>query len=281
MNITGMICVVSTKVTVGDVRILKRKENCKMEENESKLFTLMVVSDTPEEVIKKYDANMEVEPYIKFYYKDIAKYKKKAMKVTQDLIDNSESLGLTPFMKDYFVNKIKTLKKTSDFEYYTTISDGCTFDENGNALTTTNPNGKWGTCRIGRNLCLPLKLKIGTEALQARAGDVDWPKMHMVNIELYRLAWKLFHKEVEPKTEQEKQIYDNIKYQKRYFEGFDSEEDYVNYCCSYWCYAYADDDKWEDADDHKNYEWITTFYDKYIKNLKPDALVTIYECSKP
>lgn len=252
-----------------------------MGEGETKLFTLMVVSETPDEVIKKYDSNLEVEPYIKYYYSDISKYRKKAIKITQDLVDNSDKVGLTPFMKEYFEDKVKSLRKLTDFEYYTSISSNCTFDKDGNAISTANPQGKWSSCRIGRNLCIPLKLKNGTEVLQAKAGDVDWEKMHMVNVDIYTAAWQLFHKEREPQTAQEKQIYENIKNQKRYFEGFDCQEDYVNYCCSYWCYAYADDNKWEDADDHKNYEWITTFYDRFVKKLKPDSLITIYECSKP
>ena len=252
-----------------------------MENGETKLFTLMVVSEAPEGVIKKYDASLEVEPYIKYYYKDAGKYKKKAIKISQELVDNSDNLGLSQFMKDYFEDKVKYLKKLTDFEYYTTISDGCSFDQDGNAITRENPNAKWSSCRIGRNLCIPLKLKNGTEVLQAKAGDVDWAKMHMVNVPLYTAAWQLFHKLREPENDEERKIYDNIKNQKRYFEGFDSEEDYVNYSCSYWCYAYADDEKWEDADSHKNYEWITSFYDKYVKKLKPNDMITIYECSKP
>lgn len=250
-------------------------------EADNKLFTLMVVSDTPEEIIKKYDASLEVEPYIKYYYKDIAKYRKKAIKIAQEVVGNADKFGMTPFMKEYFEDKVKALKKLSDFEYYTSICVGCSFDQDGNALTTENPDAKWGTCRIGRNLCIPLKLKNGTEVLQARAGDVDWSKMHMVNIDVYTAAWQLFHKEREPESTVDKEIYENIKNQKRYFNSFDSMEDYVNYCCSYWCYAYADDNGWYDADDHKDYKWITEFYDRFVKKLEPDAFISIYECSKP
>lgn len=253
-----------------------------MSEGDTNLFSLMVVSDTPDEVIKKYDANLTVEPYIKYYYKDISKYRKKAIKVAQDVVDNSDKFGLTPFMKAYFDDKVKTLKSTTDFDYYTSICSGCSFDVDGNALTTENPNAKFSTCRVGRNLCIPLKLKNGTEVLQAKAGDVEWSKMHMEpsSVNTYTAAWQLFNKEKKPETSVEKQIYENIKYQKRYFEGFNSQEDYVNYCCSYWNYAYADDNQWQDADDRKNYDWITTFYDKFVKNLKPDSLITIYECSR-
>ena len=252
-----------------------------MSVEESRIFTLMVVGDKPDEMVKKYDANLEVEPYIKYYYKDISKLRKKAIKVSSDLVDNAKTLGLTKFMVDFFKEKVNCLKKVSDFEYYTAICEGCSFDGEGNALSTENPDGKWETCRIGRNLCIPFTLKNGATALQAKVCDVDWTKMHMVNVDIYSTAWKLFHKEKEPVTEIEKQIYNNIKNQKRYFEGFENEQEYVNYSCSYWCYAYLDENGWKDADDHKDYKWITEFYDKFVKKLKPDDYVSLYECSKP
>ena len=251
-----------------------------MSETDNRLFTLMVVGENPDELIKKYDLNLKVEPYIKYYYKDMAKYKKKAIKAVQELLANSDKLDLTEFMKDYFNEKIRVIKSLSDFEYYSIISNGCTFDIDGNALTTENPDGKWLTCRIGRNLCIPFTLKNGATALQSKVCDVDWPKMHMVNVDVYSAAWKLFHKEKEPITEVEKQIYNNIKNQKRYFEGFNNEDEYVNYSCSYWCYAYLDDNGWQDADCHKDYKWITGFYDKFVKKLKPNDYISLYECSK-
>lgn len=254
-----------------------------MENSDVKVFTLMVIGDQPDEIIKKYDASLEVEPYIKFSYKEMTKYKKQAIKMAQNLADNASKIGLSKNIKEYFEEKVKSLKKLTDFEFYTAISNGCSFDENGNALTTENPNAKWSTCRIGRNLCVPLKLKNGTEALQAKAGDVDWGKMHMdpSTMNSYRIVWELFHGERKPQTAQEKQIYKNIRLQKRYFEDFDNVDDYIAYSCSYWCYAYADKNGWQDTDDYKDYEWITGFYNKFVKKLKPDDLVTIYECSKP
>ena len=249
-------------------------------EEESKLFTLMVVSENPDGVIAKYDASREVEPYVKFHYKDSGKLRKKAIKTVGELLENAGSIGLTPFMKDHFEDRLRTLKKMSDFEYYTAISTGCSYDAEGNAMTTENPDGKWISCKIGGNFCSPLKLKDGGVSLQARAGNVDWESMHMSNVELYRTTWKLYHGEKKPESDIEKQIYSNVKYQKRYFDGFGSEEDFVNYSCSYWCYAYADDEKWVDADGHKDYDWITGFYERFVKKLKPDDLVTIFECMK-
>lgn len=251
-----------------------------MEEVKNKFYSLIVVGENPDEMLKQYDLKLEVEPYVKYHYKDAGKLKENAINLMQDVVDNTDKVGLTDMMIDYLKDRIKNLKYMSDFEYYTSLTGELTYDENGDAISTENPNGKYVTCKIGRNLCIPLKLKNGDEVFSAHVKDVDWDKMHMVNKELYTIAWELFHEERIPQNNQEKQIYENIKNQKKYFESFDCVEDYVNYNCSYWNYAYLDKNGWVDASDYRNYEWITTFYDKFIKKLKDDDIITIYECTK-
>ena len=250
-----------------------------MEENKSKFYSLMVVGDNPLEMIKKYDATMEVEPYVKYRYDDAGKIKKKAIKLMQDIIDNSDKVSLTNIMIDYLKERIKNLISISDFEYYSTLTDGLEINSDGDAITTENPDGKYKTCRVGKNLCIPLTLKDGSSSFSAKAGDVDWGKMHMANCDLYRISWELYNGEREPQNSQEKSIYDNIKNQKRYFEAFENVENYIKYNCSYWNYAYLDNNGWHDASDRKNYEWITSFYDKYVLPLKYGDVVTIFECS--
>ena len=251
-----------------------------MEEVKNRFYSLMVVGDNPDEMIKKYDSKLKVEPYIKYHYNDAGKLKKKAIKLMQDVVDNSDKVSLTNIMIDYLKDRIKNLKGMSDFEYYSSLTNEMEINENGDAITTENPDGKYNTCRIGKNLCIPLKLKNGSEAFTARAKDVDWAKMHMVNTDSYKVVWELFHGERKPQNEQEETIYDNIKNQKKYFDGFNDVDDYINYSCSYWNYAYLDSKGWIDASDYKNYDWITSFYKKFVSKLKDDDIVTIYECSR-
>ena len=111
----------------------------------------MVVGDNPDEMIKKYDSTMKVEPYIKYHYDDAGKIKKKAIKLMQDIVDNSDKVSLTNIMIDYLKDRIKILKGMSDFEYYTSITTDMDINENGDAITTENPDGKYATCRIGKN----------------------------------------------------------------------------------------------------------------------------------
>lgn len=246
----------------------------------SNFFSVMVVGNNPTELLKMYDINNKVEPYIKYHYADASKLKKKSIKLMQDVIDNNDKTTLSDIVIDYFKERIKMFNSMTDFEYYTSITNGLSYNNDGDAVTDENPNGKYLTCNIGKIFSIPLKLKNGSEAFQAKAGDVDWSSMHMAKQELYETAWDLFHKIREPKTDTEKQIYENIKNQRKYFDSFESKDLYCKYNCSYWNYAYLDKNGWIDADEHKNYEWITSFYDNFVKKLKDDDTVTIYECSK-
>lgn len=247
----------------------------------SQFFSLLVVGENPDDLLKKYDSNIEVEPYIKYKYDSAGQLKKNAIKLIKNLIENYEKAQLPSTVVDYLQERLKHLKSLSDFEYYATLTDGMEYDENGNATSTENPDGKWETCRIGRNLCIPLHLKTGEDVFTAKVKDVDWEYMNNSRRELYTLAWKLCHDEVEPKNEEEENIYNNLKTQTKYFENFSSMKEYVDYNTAYWNNAYLDKNGWSDSDEMKNFDWITKYYKKFIKPLDPEETVTVYECTKP
>ena len=247
----------------------------------SKFFSVMVVGDNPEELLKKYDINLSVEPYVKYKYSDAEKLQKNAIKVLDEIIANPDRFTLNSFQTDYFKERRKAINNMSSFEYYQTITNGLYYDKNGNALSEKNPNGKWSTCRIGKNFSLPLKLKNGTEAYQAINSDIDWEHMNMQNTNTYEIVWDLVHGNREPHSEEEERIYKNMKNKTKYFNNFKDKDAYVVYNCAYWNYAFLDSNGWHDLDDDgKELEWISQFFDKYVTKLSPTDKVSIYECSK-
>src|SRR5574344_1786238 len=163
------------------------------------ILTLMVVGENPDELLKKYDMSLQVEPYIKYKFLDAKKIKKNAEKMLTNFLKSDSSVKLSESVKKYFEEKLSDTKDMTDFEYYQKISDGLIYDSNGNAISTENPNGRWKTYRIGRNLCIPLELKNGEKSLQARAGDINWNAKHMANTETYEIARDMVHKIVDPK----------------------------------------------------------------------------------
>lgn len=253
-----------------------------MEGQGSQFFSLLVVGDNPDEMVKKYDANIKVEPYIKYKYCDAKKLRTTALKTFKQVIDSKNKLNINDFVIDYFMDRYNAIKSLSDFEYYTTITAGLAYDGDGNAITDENPDGKWASCYHGKNMCIPFVLKDSKKMVySAKVGDVDWDEMHLGHDLFYRATWQLVHGEREPKTDQEKQIYDNNINNKRYFANFKDEDEYVIYCDSYWTNAYLDENGWQDAEDKKNFDWISNYYEKFIKNLPDDSTITLFECTKP
>ena len=251
-----------------------------MAQTNSKFYSLMVVGENPKSIVEKYGSEYKTEPYVKYKYLNAKKYQDTAIKALDTMLANIDKIGLPPTTKEALENRLDTIKKLSPFEYYRELTDGMYYDENGNALSEENPNVKYNTCRIGRNFCIPLKLKDGSESYNALAKDVDWDSMNGANKEVYEAAWELVVDRREPLDEQEKTIYESMKDKEAYFSNFKSKEDYVTYSTAYWNYAYADENGWVDVDDNGNEEkWINEFYSRFVENLKPNDLVTIFECS--
>lgn len=252
----------------------------KMQQTNSRFFSLMVVGEQPNELVKKYDKASKIEPYVKYKYLNAKKYQDNAIKVLTKLLENKDVVGLQPTMKESLEKRLETLQMLTPFEYYRELTDGMYYNEDGDALCDDNPNGKYNTCKIGRNFAPPLKLKDGTESYQALAKNVDWEAMNGLNKGIYEAAWELVVEGREPINEEEKSIYESMKDKVAYFSNFKSKENYVTYSTAYWNYAYADKDGWCDVDDANDEErWINDFFPRFVEKLNPNDLVTIFECS--
>jgi hypothetical protein len=251
-----------------------------MGQTKSRFFSIMVVGDNPTTILEKYDMTTKVEPYVKYKYLYAEKYKNTAIKILEKLFSEADKIPLSGNVKETLKERLKTLKNTSNFEYYKSLTEGLYYDEEGNALSEENPNGKFRTFRLGRNFALPLILNNGKETYSAKCSEINWSAMHLVNQDVYRRAWEIVVDGDEPKTEEEKMIKSSMENKQAYFSNFKSKEDYVTYSTAYWNYAFVDKDGWVDVNDcGDEQKWIETFYEKFVSNLKPDDTVSIYECS--
>lgn len=249
-------------------------------QSNSKFFSVMVIGNNHKEIMDKYSMNLEVEPYVKYEYLKADKYLNNSIKALDNILNNADKIGIEPNVKESLSVRIKTLKQMTPFEYYRELTDSMYYDENGNALSTENLDGKWKTARIGRNFSLPLRLKDGSESYSARMGDIDWFAMNEPTA-LYEAAWEMVVDGREPTNAEEERVYESMKDKLTYFSNFKSKEDYVNYSTRYWNYAVVTENGWVDVDskggDEK--EWINNFFDNFIKNIPDEELITIYECS--
>lgn len=249
-----------------------------MAQTNSRFFSVMVVGDNHKELMDKYSLDLEVDSYVRYEYLKADKYQSNSIKALDNLLSHGDEIGLEPQVKESLERRIKTLKGMTPFEYYRELTEGMYYDENGNALSTENPNGHWKTARIGKNFSLPLKLKDGSESYSARCGDIDWDAMNEPT-ELYEAAWEMVVEGREPTNEQEERVYESMKDKSAYFSNFKNKEDYVTYSTSYWNYAFVNKDGWVDMVNEDERKWINNFYDRFIATIDPNDLVTIYECS--
>ena len=246
----------------------------------SRFLSVMVVGDNPDKLMEKYNKSLKVEPYVKFKYLDAEKLKNNSVKLLTEITNNPEKFTLNKFQVDYFKERLKAINAMTPFEYYSTITQGMYYDENGNALTDVNPNGKWDKYNIGKNFSYPLKLKNGKEAYQAKAKDIDWNSMHMNDnyVKLFKTIWSLAIDDAPPSNKEEELIKNNWKLKKNYLSNFKTVDEFISHNCAYWNYAFLNNDGWKDVDDNCNEtDWINSFFDKFIKTIKDDDLVTIYE----
>ena len=242
----------------------------------------MVVGDNPEAIMSKYDKSLKVKPYIKFKYLDAEKLKNNASKMLTEIVSNPDKFTLNKFQCDYFKERLKSINSMSPFEYYSTITQGMYYDEDGNALSEENPNGKWDKYNLGKNFSYPLKLKDGKEVYQARSKDIDWEEMHMNRdyVKLFETIWALVIDDDEPSTKEEENLKANWSTKKNYLSRFKNADEFVLHNCAYWNYAFVDENGWIDVDtDNNESKWISEFFERFIAVLKDNDLVTIYEYS--
>lgn len=247
----------------------------------SRFFNLLVIGDNPEELIKKYDKRNTVEKYIKFKYKDAEKLRKSAIKALKGLLDNIDKLSLQEFTIDTLKDKLKSIENMSNFEYYQTLTNGLYYDENGNALSEENPDGKFDDYTNKLHLAIPLRRLDGTDVTSDLKKNIDWEHMHRRkdSVDTYTSAWEVCVDKREPETEDEVTISKMMEDKGRYFENFASKEEYVNYSTSFWEYAIINEGGWQSIDGNDSKIWVNDFYDKFIKPLDGNTKLTIYECS--
>jgi hypothetical protein len=242
----------------------------------------MVVGENPEEIMENYSTTLKVEPYIKYRYVDAKKIRDKAISMFSELLKNAQKYSLSDEQKSLIEEKYKAISAMSPFEYYSSITYGMYYDEDGNATTDENPNGKWVKYHIGQGFSYPLTLKDGTEKYSAKKGEIDWDAMHMnkFSVNYFHKVWSLCKDDSEPENDEEAALKATWSTKKNYLSNFKSEEAFINHNCSYWNYAYVDENGWVDLDDFgDDSKWVANFYKKFVKPLPDDALVTIYEFS--
>ena len=188
--------------------------------------TIIVVSydnENPDDIANLYSEDLIVEPHIVLYKKDVAKKKKIHQSLLETLLASSKDLNLSERQYESYKDLYWSIKDMSDDDYMLSITYGCTYDEDGNALSTKNPNAhyKYPKCYQFKldneqgeaEFSNPFHLKDGTVAYRAKLNDIDWEREHENKdaCKLYEAAWELCVEDREPENEREKTMTEEQK----------------------------------------------------------------------
>lgn len=104
------------------------------------------------EKMKKYNENVEVEPYIKSYKSKSKEYLENKIQEYEEIINDSEFSKRSEENQERCLDKLNYHKNVSPEEFWEEICssyDDDEFDSEGNIISTYNPNSKWDWYRIG------------------------------------------------------------------------------------------------------------------------------------
>ena len=237
---------------------------------------LIVAGENPEERVNEFSLNKTVPPYIKYRSEDAGVLRRRKIEVLESLIKSD--IGIS---KDYLEDELNAIKGMSDEDFYLDLVAGYDLDENENAISTTNPDGKFNLCRLGGVFATPFIVN-KQPVYSARKSEIDWNEIHMnpLAVNLYERTWEMCMEGLKPESDLDKQVYENMKNRQDYFLNFKDKAEYVTSNSSFWGYAFLNElDMWLDMDDCPvtQFEWMSTFYDRFIKPLPEDTKLTIFE----
>lgn len=250
--------------------------------------SLLVIGDNHEELAKKYSLETKVEPYTYMWRDDAASLQKSDMKFLEKVITTRAHQFPSAYL-DLFTCEYLKLKKMSDFDYFLLKTQGCTYDEEtGDAFSDKNPDAHYSGEKCYQEEFIttgeeapcanPFVLKDGTRSYSAKKDDIDWKRMHMYNTKTYEAAWELVVDDREATNEDELKLKESMQNRKAYFKNFENKEDYVLRSCAFYTQGVVTNKKYFEKDfKTTDGEWAKAYFNKFIKPLSDDTLLTIYE----
>lgn len=250
-----------------------------MNSDDYRHFVAIVAGDNPESLMLPYDSMKEVEPYVVYKYADAESIKDKYLKMYEAILKSGE---LNAEEQKEVQAEYDDLKGTSAIEFFYEVTDQMEYNDDGDAISRKNKLGKWKNFQLGKQFSVPFITNEGQETYQAKKSDINWSLVHLNGQEVYARAWEMVMEHSKPENDTEKLIYENMKNRTTYFEKFGTKENYVASSTAFWGYAFLSKKTgWVELEDTENqFDWVTNYFDRFIKPLPEDTLLTIFECVK-
>lgn len=280
--------------------------------------------DDVESLLAPYDENLEVAPYVRYTKAQLiaeeierinaarrshqAALAAESEEAYLELVRNSDERYFNnySYAKNDIPEKILTVDVNDEEAVYGLLREERedeTFDEDGNRISTYNPNSKWDWYEIGGRWGGSLKLKDGGSTDEDYAGQIDWDKMSSLEPERKKRASEFWDEyvlqklptEMLDRTVEEVDKYLNDKFgfifykREYYLECYKDKEEYLRRLATWTTYAVLDEKGWhapgemgwfgcsnETPDAQR--DWEENFRSRFIDTLDPEDVVTVVDC---
>ena len=265
------------------------------------------VKYTKEELIA--DERQSIEEYKNGTY---AEYLADPIGYAKACNDNENHLK---YVSETFPKKL-TMTDEEIYELATKWYDPENIGENGEVYSTRNPDSKWDWYEVGGRYAGRIAVKDGVEIDEpnfswgwsedekdkvismgyktdsAYIKDIDFSKMHRTE-EDYKDAiryWELVVEGDKPKNKEEEDIVKWSLYKPEYFiKRYKTKELYAECNSSFSMWAVVKDGVWyekgqmgwwamSDETDDEAVDWDLNFFDRFIKDLPEDTVITVVDC---
>lgn len=213
-----------------------------------------------EDLLAPYSENLEVDPYIKFTRQEAIDYARK-------------------YYRDY--------QHKSDDECYAAVAAGCELDDDGNILSTYNPDSKWDWYQEGGRWSGMLKRKSDGELVnEGRVGDLIFG----ISQDEYDYALRFWDVVVDHKPAEPGEDFHTFYKEEYYREYYGDRETYARHCAQFSTFAViTPDGKWHEKGEmgwfgcssetpEQAKDWEDHYEERFIKAAAPNLFITIVDC---
>lgn len=241
-------------------------------------FTVIVAGDDPMSLMEKYDSRTKTERHIVFKFSDAKKIFDGHLKVLRELIKRK---NISDNLREAAEIELEESIDAGYLEFYSTLTEKCEIDEEtGDAYSEDNENAKFDAYNEPKLFAVPFVTMDGKETFHAVKSDINWEKIHLANRKPYEVAWDCVMEGKIPADKYETDIYENMKNREEYFMAYGDRENYIASNTAFWAYAFLSEETgWQELKRNADqFEWVVSYYDKFIKNLDENTMLSIYEC---
>ncbi len=245
-------------------------------------FAVLVISKKKNEVddlLAPFDENLEVESYVRTTREELLE-EAKEMRETLSKKTAEEKANFLSWQKAI----CNAITDEQLLDAYCEESDK--FDEQGNLLSTYNPNTQWDWYVVGGRWNNYLKTKNGQNVNSCKLKDIDFTSDSKA-YEEYKRFWELVVEHVPLKDGEEKPF--NFETEEYYKDTYKTKENFAKLNSMFSTYAILTPDGvwhapgkigwWGMSTESGNewVDWITT-YENFLKEQNQEYTATIVDC---